>query len=72
MSTLDSRTFLDQIIRARIGIRVIAEHYLSLLEPRNNWVGVVNTEVSPKNMINAIGEQVSNVSFIIIPFIIFK
>jgi hypothetical protein len=63
MSTADSRSFLDEIIRARIGIRVIAEHYLSLLEPRNNWVGVVNTEVSPRNMINVIGEQISSVSF---------
>lgn len=50
--------FLDQMISARIGIRVIAEHYLSLQSPRKEWIGVVNTKASPTRLLKGICEYV--------------
>ncbi|KAJ3314686.1 hypothetical protein HDV04_005692 [Boothiomyces sp. JEL0838] len=54
MSQSAKQEFLDEMIRARIGIRVIAEHYLSLQSPRAGWIGVVNTQSSPTAILTSI------------------
>ena len=46
-NTDEAQAFLDEMIRARIGIRVIAEHFLALQSPQKNWMGVVKTATSP-------------------------
>eukprot|EP00842_Homolaphlyctis_polyrhiza_P004224 jgi/Hompol1/4802/HPOL_001273-RA len=53
-----AQQFLDGLIHARIGIRVIAEHYLALQEERDGWIGVVNTQASPKSIISATSSYV--------------
>ncbi|KAI8928051.1 branched-chain alpha-ketoacid dehydrogenase [Entophlyctis helioformis] len=53
MDKIQAREFLDGMIHARIGIRVIAEHYLSLQTAREAWIGVVNTQVSPSSIIRS-------------------
>lgn len=47
MSKSTKQDFLDKFVSARIGIRVIAEHYLALQSPRPGWIGVINTRSSP-------------------------
>ncbi|KAJ3273299.1 hypothetical protein HDV01_004657, partial [Terramyces sp. JEL0728] len=54
MSQSSKQEFLDEMIRARIGIRVIAEHYMSLQSPRAGWIGVVNTQASPTTILTSI------------------
>ncbi|KAJ1568753.1 hypothetical protein HK096_005430, partial [Nowakowskiella sp. JEL0078] len=46
-------TFLDDMIRARIGIRVLAEHHLALKAPHKDWIGVVHTRFVPFEMIRS-------------------
>jgi hypothetical protein len=53
--------FLDEMIRARIGIRVLAEHYLSLASgPKPGWIGVVNINASPKPIITSVCQHVQH------------
>ncbi|KNC96520.1 uncharacterized protein SPPG_08108 [Spizellomyces punctatus DAOM BR117] len=55
--TRDSATnFLDNMIHARIGIRVIAEHHLSLYTPAANYIGVVNTRLSPASLVTSVAK----------------
>lgn len=57
--TQDSKqAFLDEFVSARIGIRVIAEHYLALQRPRAHWIGVVNTRSSPITILERICKYV--------------
>lgn len=63
MATEDIKRFLDDMIRARIGIRLIAEQAISLREqrhehetssvdtPHDDIVGVVHTELRPADLI---------------------
>ncbi|KAG0229146.1 hypothetical protein BGW42_001761 [Actinomortierella wolfii] len=65
MPKADIRVFLDEMIRARIGIRLIAEQVISLREQREDaaehpetgggrfrgYVGVVNTELKPAELV---------------------
>ncbi|KAG0276832.1 hypothetical protein BGZ95_006983 [Linnemannia exigua] len=63
MAKEDIKRFLDDMIRARIGIRLIAEQAISLREqrheheaspvetPHNDIVGVVHTELRPADLI---------------------
>jgi hypothetical protein len=60
MSAKQKQEFLDQMISARIGIRVIAEHYLSLQSPKEGWIGVVNTKSSPGMILTSICEYVQH------------
>ncbi|KAJ3123483.1 hypothetical protein HK098_001871 [Nowakowskiella sp. JEL0407] len=46
-------TFLDDMIRARIGIRVLAEHHLALRDPHKDWIGVVHTKFVPYELIRS-------------------
>ncbi|KAJ3171874.1 hypothetical protein HDU87_008192 [Geranomyces variabilis] len=57
--TKDAKTmFLDNMIHARIGIRVIAEHHLSLATPSPAYIGVVNTRLSPAVLITSVANYV--------------
>lgn len=57
-----SRTkFLDEMIRARIGIRVLAEHYLALHEPFPNWIGIIHTKLLPAHLVQDVASYVANV-----------
>lgn len=56
--------FLDEMIQARIGIRIIAEHHLNiaLATPENpNNFGIVTKNLSPKNLITTISYYVQQV-----------
>eukprot|EP00158_Paraphelidium_tribonemae_P009432 Partr_v1_DN28865_c0_g1_i3_m34474 putative Branched chain ketoacid dehydrogenase kinase len=44
-------SFLDLMIQARIGIRVIAEHHLALHEEVDGYSGIINHRLSPFAMI---------------------
>ena len=58
MSQESKQEFLDKFVSARIGIRVIAEHYLALQNPRPNWIGVINTKSSPGLILDSICKYV--------------
>ncbi|TPX37229.1 hypothetical protein SmJEL517_g00855 [Synchytrium microbalum] len=58
MTKEDRTDFLDKMINARIGIRVLAEHHLALREYHPGWIGIVNTRLSPAALVRKIAEQV--------------
>ena len=63
MTTERKHAFLDEMIRARIGIRVLAEHYLSLANgPRPGWIGVVNINTNPNPIITSVCQHVQHLS----------
>lgn len=45
------KTFLDRTLTSRLGIRMLAEHHLSLHDEKPNHVGVVNIAFSPRKLI---------------------
>lgn len=53
MSPLDVKNFLDDMIQARIGIRVIAEHHLALHADNGDpdYSGIIHHSCSPKLII---------------------
>ncbi|KAI9100623.1 branched-chain alpha-ketoacid dehydrogenase [Phlyctochytrium arcticum] len=56
MSKESATKFLDSMIHARIGIRVIAEHHLSLHQPVENYIGVVNTKFRPATLLDSVAK----------------
>ncbi|KAI8823606.1 branched-chain alpha-ketoacid dehydrogenase [Fimicolochytrium jonesii] len=54
MTKESATSFLDNMIHARIGIRVIAEHHLSLDTPAPAYIGVVNTRLAPASLITSV------------------
>ncbi|KAJ3185248.1 hypothetical protein HDU85_001298 [Gaertneriomyces sp. JEL0708] len=57
MSKESATEFLNHMIHARIGIRVIAEHHLSLHTRSPNYLGVVNTRLSPAHLITSVAKH---------------
>lgn len=47
MRTGEISEFLDDLIRARIGIRVLAEHHLALMRPVPHHSGIIHHQSSP-------------------------
>ncbi|KAG9302905.1 hypothetical protein G9A89_022321 [Geosiphon pyriformis] len=48
----DIASFLDEMIRARIGIRLIAEQHIALHNAENpNYIGIINTRTSPLKLV---------------------
>ena len=45
------KTFLDRTLTARLGMRILAENYLSLRDARPNHVGIINILMKPKDLI---------------------
>lgn len=54
--------WLDRMIHARIGIRVIAEHHLALHHPMENWIGIVNTSLDPTVLVKDVAHVVSELA----------
>jgi signal transduction histidine kinase len=61
MTKESAQSFLDGMILSRIGIRLIAEHFLGLQYKHDDWVGVVNKYVSPNKLINQVAENVTDI-----------
>lgn len=56
------RTFLDRTLTSRLGMRILAENYLSLREERPNHVGAINVNMKPKELIESWCDYVTNLS----------
>jgi signal transduction histidine kinase len=61
MPTERKQRFLDEMISARIGIRVLAEHFLALHKPKDGWIGIVNTEAKPRTILESICQHVQHI-----------
>lgn len=69
MNTKDMTAFLDDMIHARIGIRLIAEQCISLIhaskeetnhdELAKNYIGIINTQLSPARVIKQCADFVT-------------
>jgi signal transduction histidine kinase len=68
MNTKDMIAFLDDMIHARIGIRLIAEQCISLIhaskeesedQRQANYIGIINTQLSPARVINQCADFVT-------------
>lgn len=46
------KTFLDRTLTSRLGMRILAENYLSLRDARPNHVGIININMRPKDLID--------------------
>ncbi|CAG8701326.1 8597_t:CDS:2 [Acaulospora morrowiae] len=54
MSSQDITNFLDDMIRARIAIRLIAEQHIALHNAHDpNYIGIINTRLNPAKLINS-------------------
>ncbi|KAI9363432.1 branched-chain alpha-ketoacid dehydrogenase [Zopfochytrium polystomum] len=58
MSKEEKTRFLDDMIHARIAIRVLAEHHLALKDQISGWIGIVNTRLFPATLIRSTAEYV--------------
>lgn len=45
------KTFLDRTLTSRLGIRMLAEHHLSLQDEKPNHVGIVSIAFSPRRLV---------------------
>ena len=57
-----SDRFIDRKVRARIGIRILAEHHLAMHEdlhraPRTSYLGIVNMKLSPASLVAHVHER---------------
>ncbi|XP_048252445.1 3-methyl-2-oxobutanoate dehydrogenase [lipoamide] kinase, mitochondrial-like [Haliotis rufescens] len=55
------KSFLDKTLTSRLGIRMLAEHHLSLHLERPNHVGIINVGFSPRKLIEKKAEFVRDV-----------
>ncbi|KAI9144436.1 branched-chain alpha-ketoacid dehydrogenase [Paraphysoderma sedebokerense] len=53
ISPHDLRTFLDRLIHARIGIRVLAEHHIALHHQAPDYIGIICTALSPADLVKS-------------------
>ncbi|RKP13038.1 branched-chain alpha-ketoacid dehydrogenase [Piptocephalis cylindrospora] len=51
-------TFFNDLIQARIGIRLIAEHHLALHAAKKDYIGVVHTRLKPDSLIRSCAKAV--------------
>lgn len=56
------KTFLDRTLTSRLGMRMLAEHHIALRKDRPNHVGIINTAMRPKDVIEKWAEFVRQVS----------
>ena len=56
------RHFLDRTLTSRLGMRILAENYLSLREEKANHVGIINVGMKPKDLIEKWCDYVSELS----------
>ncbi|XP_041348387.1 3-methyl-2-oxobutanoate dehydrogenase [lipoamide] kinase, mitochondrial-like [Gigantopelta aegis] len=55
------KVFLDKTLTSRLGIRMLAEHHLSLHDEKPNHVGIINVGFSPRKLIEKKAEFVRTV-----------
>lgn len=68
-------SFLDDMIRSRIGIRLIAEQHLALHMEQPNWVGVIQKNLCPKTLFTTTAktvDQICQINYGATPSIIFN
>jgi signal transduction histidine kinase len=51
LNQLEAKNFLDGMIYARIGIRLIAEHYIALHQPSAGYIGIIDTQLRPAQVL---------------------
>ncbi|CAN7985827.1 unnamed protein product, partial [Ixodes pacificus] len=56
------KTFLDRTLTSRLGMRMLAEHHIALRQDRPNHVGIINTAMRPKEVIEKWADFVKYVS----------
>lgn len=56
------RSFLDRTLTSRLGMRILAENYLSQREEKPNYVGAINVAMKPKDLIESWSDYVTNLS----------
>lgn len=61
MKADDINGFLDRMIRARIGIRVIAEHHLAIHHDKKDYSGIVNHKLSPLKLLKRIVPHIQEI-----------
>lgn len=47
MTKQATAAFLDDMIQARISIRLLAEQHVALHQPRENYIGIIDTALKP-------------------------
>nr|XP_032800496.1 3-methyl-2-oxobutanoate dehydrogenase [lipoamide] kinase, mitochondrial-like isoform X2 [Petromyzon marinus] len=52
----DLRTFLDRVLTARLGMRILVSHHLALHVDTPNHLGIINTRMSPKQLVEKCAE----------------
>ncbi|KAK4525431.1 hypothetical protein GAYE_SCF12G3339 [Galdieria yellowstonensis] len=60
---LDLDSFVDQMLMSRIGRRMIAEQHVMLHESRPGFVGVINTNCSPRECLDIAYQECSRICF---------
>ncbi|XP_065197120.1 branched-chain alpha-ketoacid dehydrogenase kinase-like [Sycon ciliatum] len=50
------KQFLDSFVTSRLGIRMLAEHHLALRKNMDGHVGVISTDLSPRDIILSCGK----------------
>ncbi|EEC04863.1 3-methyl-2-oxobutanoate dehydrogenase [lipoamide] kinase, mitochondrial isoform X1 [Ixodes scapularis] len=56
------KTFLDRTLTSRLGMRMLAEHHIALRQDRPNHVGIINTAMRPKEVIEKWADFVKQVA----------
>ncbi|KAI1296700.1 [3-methyl-2-oxobutanoate dehydrogenase [lipoamide]] kinase, mitochondrial [Halotydeus destructor] len=56
------RSFLDRTLNSRLGMRILAENYLSLREVKPGYVGAINVNMKPRDLIESWCDYVRNLS----------
>lgn len=56
------KTFLDRTLTSRLGMRMLAEHHIALRKDRPHHVGIINTAMRPKDVIEKWADFVRQVS----------
>ncbi|XP_025090281.1 3-methyl-2-oxobutanoate dehydrogenase [lipoamide] kinase, mitochondrial-like [Pomacea canaliculata] len=55
------KSFLDRTLTSRLGIRLLAEHHLSLHDEKPNHVGIVNVAFSPRKVLEKRAQYVKSI-----------
>ncbi|XP_049270986.1 3-methyl-2-oxobutanoate dehydrogenase [lipoamide] kinase, mitochondrial isoform X2 [Rhipicephalus sanguineus] len=56
------KTFLDRTLTSRLGMRMLAEHHIALRKDRPHHVGIIDTAMRPKDVIEKWADFVRQVS----------
>ncbi|ORY00837.1 alpha-ketoacid dehydrogenase kinase, partial [Basidiobolus meristosporus CBS 931.73] len=58
MKSEDIAKFFDDLIRSRIGIRLIAEQHVALHSASGSYIGIIDTQLKPSNLLRHCAEYV--------------